>query len=449
MKTEPTTSTHRTSTVLPRRKHASAPSRRQQGAATLVVVMLLFFVVSLVAGYASRNLIFEQRTSANQYRSTQSMEAAEAGLEWVQVMLNSGRINSSCQPTTDTTLNSFRQRYLNTNLATGTVLRNVGQQIRAACTFNGTSWVCICPTAALDASSLPLVGPAFSVRFVHYVGTDRPGFVRAEINGCSSYEIDCITAGNEALTGSCRSTLCSLLSLHSGAKAPPAAAVTARGSITGSALTAANQATTTGGLTLHAGGVINVVAATLSSLPGTPPAASLLAGDAALSGLAVDTGTCLDCTFASVFGLSPNTYRRQGGMLEVDCSAACNAAAVNAALISARGRMVWLRNAGGLRLSASTEQIGDANDPVVVVVEGPLVIDSTATSMPDRAKIFGLVYAASADISGGEIRGALVSAGNVVANGTGVVAYDAGLLDRLNRTAGSYVRVPGAWRDFP
>ena len=56
--------------------------RAQRGAATLIVVMLLFFIVSLVAAYAGRNLIFEQKTSANQYRATQAFEAADAGLEW-------------------------------------------------------------------------------------------------------------------------------------------------------------------------------------------------------------------------------------------------------------------------------------------------------------------------------------------------------------------------------
>ncbi|MBK7062382.1 MAG: hypothetical protein IPH51_18705 [Rubrivivax sp.] len=35
-------------------------------------MMVLFFIMSLVAAYTSRNLIFEQRTSANQLRSTQA-----------------------------------------------------------------------------------------------------------------------------------------------------------------------------------------------------------------------------------------------------------------------------------------------------------------------------------------------------------------------------------------
>ena len=74
------------------RQHASHATP-QRGAAALVVVMMLFFIMSLVAAYASRNLIFEQRTSANNYRSTQAFEAAEAGLEWAIAMLNGGRID--------------------------------------------------------------------------------------------------------------------------------------------------------------------------------------------------------------------------------------------------------------------------------------------------------------------------------------------------------------------
>ncbi len=62
------------------------------------MVLLLFFIISLVAAYAGRSLIFEQRTSANQYRATQAFEAAEAGLEWALAMLNGGRISATCLP---------------------------------------------------------------------------------------------------------------------------------------------------------------------------------------------------------------------------------------------------------------------------------------------------------------------------------------------------------------
>ena len=87
-----------------------------RGAASLIVVMVLFFIMSLVAAYTSRNLIFEQRTSVNQYRATQAYEAAEAGLEWAIAQLNGGRINGSCLEAGVTNANtSFRQRYLAIN----------------------------------------------------------------------------------------------------------------------------------------------------------------------------------------------------------------------------------------------------------------------------------------------------------------------------------------------
>ncbi|MBK7062119.1 MAG: pilus assembly PilX N-terminal domain-containing protein [Rubrivivax sp.] len=89
-----------------------AGQRRQGGAATLIVVMVLFFIMSMVAAYTSRNLIFEQRTSANQLRSTQAAEAAEAGLQWALGLLNAGRINANCVPSTNLADTTFRQRYL-------------------------------------------------------------------------------------------------------------------------------------------------------------------------------------------------------------------------------------------------------------------------------------------------------------------------------------------------
>ena len=86
----------------------------QRGAAALIVVLLLFFIISLVAAYAGRNLIFEQRTSTNQYRATQAFEAAEAGLEWAVAMLNGGRVTADCIPPdpVDVAQPSFRQRYV-------------------------------------------------------------------------------------------------------------------------------------------------------------------------------------------------------------------------------------------------------------------------------------------------------------------------------------------------
>lgn len=426
--------------------------QRQRGAATLLVVMVLFFVMSLAAAYASRNLVFEQRTSANQYRSTQSFEAADAGVEWAVAMLNSGRIDDNCEPTTDAAKNNFRQRYLTTNSNTGFVIPSVispGVTLWAACTLDGTTWRCVCPTTALTAASLPVVGPAFAVRFVVEVGisgmSDKPGVVRAEVNGCSSYELTCLQ-GSAVSPGSCQATMCSLLALYSGAKTPPAAAVTARDDIAGSALAVSNVSRSAGGITLHTDGIVNVGTLALTSVPGKPGEESVRASASSFSGLdLVDSADCSYCMFSSVFGLRPATYRDQGGALRLDCSTACTAAEVTAALASARGRILVLSNAGGLRLSSSGDVIGASDDPVVLVIEGPLTIEAGATG----TTIYGLVYAAGATINAGEIHGALVSSGGVQADGTALVAYDEALLKQLQLTSGSFVRVAGGWRDFP
>ena len=84
----------------------------QTGAATLLVVLMLFFIMALAGAYTSRNLIFEQKTSANHYRATQANEVALAGIHWALAMLNGGRVDAQCVPTSDASSSAFRERYL-------------------------------------------------------------------------------------------------------------------------------------------------------------------------------------------------------------------------------------------------------------------------------------------------------------------------------------------------
>ncbi len=433
--------------------------RRQGGVATLIVVMLIFFVVSLAAAYASRNLIFEQRTSTNQYHSTQSLEAAEAGLEWALTMLNSGRIGDDCQPTNDLTKSNFRDRFLNLdkNPASATFGRSTpdpGGMLNsawAACSSDGATWTCTCAGAALTPASLPTGVAAFSVRFLNNWNfpVNTPGLVHVEVNGCTSYNVGCVTAvAGDAGYQDCHSTLCSLAVLYSAVKSPPTAALTAWQSVTGP-LAVYNQDTASGGIAIHAGGAVGGPGLVFGGPPGTPATASMLVrdNDPALSGLDADAGGCNYCTFSSTFGLRPDTYHRQPAMATVDCSATCAAADVNNVLAAGRSGMVWLKGAGGLTLSNAADIIGAAGSPVVLVIDGPLTITAAATS---AATIYGLVYAPSASLASGQIRGALVSASTVVGSGAGgQVSYDATALSQLSVLAGSYVKVPGSWRDFP
>ena len=49
-------------------------ARSQRGAAALAVSMVLLFCMTLVVFFVNRGLLFEQKASANQYRSTRAFE---------------------------------------------------------------------------------------------------------------------------------------------------------------------------------------------------------------------------------------------------------------------------------------------------------------------------------------------------------------------------------------
>ena len=87
--------------------------------------------------------------------------------------------------------------------------------------------------------------------------------------------------------------------------------------------------------------------------------------------------------------------------------------------------------------------------PVVLVVNGSLSVSNAA------AKVNGLVYIVGdtlTNIGNLALAGALVAEGNLTLGGGGVgitaVTYDRARLDLLHRTNGSFVRIPGSWRDF-
>ena len=160
-----------------RSRSAMATSRhlqyRQSGAATLIVVMVLFFVMSLVAAYSSKNVIFDQKTSSNLQSANVMQETAEAGMEWALAMLNSGNITDTCAPHTDpvTPTPSFRNRYLSV-AANGNIIGSVAYPAGtvtpvASCGFDSTTqqWNCSCPNDG-TAAAVPATSPAFSVRFV-------------------------------------------------------------------------------------------------------------------------------------------------------------------------------------------------------------------------------------------------------------------------------------------
>lgn len=433
------------------RSQGSRRRRAQRGVASLIVVMALFFIVSLVAAYTSRNLIFEQRTSANQYRSTQAFEAAEAGLEWALAQVNGGRVGATCLAAGATAADtSFRQRYL-AIAADGQVtprLRSNGTGLWPSCVFNGTDWICDCPTDAAPALSMPNgagVFPAFRVRFSAVTGAP-PGVIRIESNGCTRLDDNCLDFPAQAAAGEGRATVSALVALKAAVTTPPAAALTARLNLDmgGAELAAYNTDPAAGGVTIQAGGNVNQAGLVLRSTPGTPAALSVIANDA---GLAPPDDLTLPITgaerfFAGVFGVRRDSYRDQPAARVLTCPiAGCDAATLRDAVMMNPGRAVWVQ--GDLLLDSAGD-IGTAAAPVSLVVTGAVTFSAGGV------RVFGLLYSQGGAWSGtGEVHGATVVESTLTGAAAPVLVYDAAILSRLRLTQGSFVRLPGGWRDFP
>jgi hypothetical protein len=412
----------------------------QRGAAALLVVVVLFFILALVTAYTSRNLIFEQRTSANNQRSTQALEVAEAGVEFAIALLGGGRVDAACLTTNDTAQSTFRQRYL-TQDTSGTYVANAAQpNLRPTCMLLTGGASCSCPVSGAPDLVLPVgLAPTFQVRF-ETAGLAQPGIVRVVSKGCSSLGSQCYAGVSTPADAEAEVSV--LLGLNSALATPPAAAMTARGSVNlnGGTIGISNADEATGGITIDAGGVVaNAVNARLSSLPGTPGSASIQASDPSLTTLNTDR------MFVSLFGMDRTTYRTQPAVVRVSCNGGC-AVAIASAVAANPGRIVWVE--GNATIDAN-QMLGSPAAPVALFVQGDLTVDA-------NLELHGLLYLHA---GGGTnnwttnagttlVNGAVVAEGNLNIAGAPNVAFDAGVLRLISLTQGSMVRVPGSWRDF-
>ncbi|HET7794349.1 MAG TPA: hypothetical protein VFL64_13280 [Rhizobacter sp.] len=362
----------------------------ERGAATVAITLLMAFVILLSVAFAHRSVLFEARTSINQYRAAQASEAAEAGIDWALAQLNSSEPTGS-----DCT--AFRERSVSA--------------MQATCVANESGWACQCPGNTPSTSHRV----AFSIAVA---ATDPPDTLQLTSTGFSH---------------SSRAQLQVRLGRLPGLDTLPAAALTVRGSVNfvSGAFDIRHTSAASGGLTLHSGGAIEPGALRLTSTPGTPASASVLSQESTLAQL---TPTGL---FASLFRMSREAWRAQPMARELDCSQACDASLQQAA---ARHQLIWLR--GGLKLDSSTV-LGTPQRPLLLVADGPVELQAGAV-------IHGLVYGTDprwSDAAGATVHGAVVIEGDFQASGSTQIQYDAAVLKALHQHTGSYARMPGSWRD--
>lgn len=440
----------------------------QRGAAALVVVMVLFFIMSLVAAYASRNLIFEQRTSANNYRSTQAFDAAEAGLEWAIAMLNGGRIDALCAGSADTTKNSFRERYLSIDGNGVITVRKwvdagVDTPLLPSCVRGASSWSCSCPQAGAPVLAAPVgavTTPTFSLSFEAVGG--QPGLVRVYSKGCSGFAEQCLAGAGGS--SDAIAEVNAIVGLAPSVAQTPVAAMTVRGSLVAANADFANPDTQ--GIVVNAGGpevTANSITGPAGMSAPSAQTALVVKEDVSLSGVVVAGGLSKgEMMFLATFGVTPQAFRLQPAVVRLSCGADCGAA-LQDAVTQHPGRPIWID--GDLNLGAGAAfGLGSATVPLLLVVDGNVNLAAGADVV-----LRGLVHVRGAawDSTGAEatVVGALVAEGDAAIglpeegrfaiSGNPRIVYDAATIDHLQKVKarqvfdfGSFARVPGSWRDF-
>ncbi|HMC16373.1 MAG TPA: PilX N-terminal domain-containing pilus assembly protein [Albitalea sp.] len=409
---------------------------RQRGAATLLVSVMLLFAMTLMAAYANRNLVFEQRSAANLVRSTQAFEAAEAGAEWAVAMLNQrSRIDADCRPSTQPLDRSFRERRLRYNAADGMqqalAWDDAGKPsaLLASCVHSAGGWACSCPMNGLPTLSTPAGADAHPAFTVQFAPATQPGMVRLSVTGCTSTGSTC--------TGNAAAHVQMLLGLVPGLSTLPAAPLTAKAGVAMTGSIGIHHAdAAAGSLTVHSGADVLLPSARITTAPGSPAVLSIAERDGNLAALAGDA------FFAAYFGLDPGAWRDQTVAARLSCATDCGAAV--AAALADGTQLVWID--GDLAIDGPLT-LGSRDHPVIVAASGTVRLRGGVV-------LHGVVYGGSRvrwDDTGADVallRGAVVSQGSVEGNGAPDIVYDGAVLAALKNNSGSFARVPGSWRDF-
>jgi hypothetical protein len=387
------------------------PPCRERGAATLVVILALLGAMALAVLFINRGLLLETRMSANQARSTVAFEAAEAGVDWALAQLNAAeRIGTDCRADAAAAL-SFRERYLASGL-------------RPACTRSGSGWTCSCPTSGTAALPTPTGdddAPAFSVAF-------GPG-PRADIAT--------LVSTGTTNGGAAQARITVSIALVPALASAPAAPLTARGDIAVGATPIAvhDLDPASPGVGLHAGGSVDASAVAFNG-PGGATSVGRIAGlDAPLAAL---DGEHL---FVALFGLPKAAWRDQPMTRRLRCAVDCSAELATTIGSEVTAPMVWI---DGDAVLDGPVTYGRADRPVVIVVEGRLQLRGAVT-LHGVAYANGIVWTGSGGSP--EVRGALVSESGYSGDAAVTLHRETAVFAALRRT-GSYVKVPGSWRDF-
>lgn len=437
--------------------------RAQRGAASLLVALMLLLGGTVIAFFANRGFIFEQRTSANQYRATKAFELAEAGVEWGIGKLNEGLplvADTTCATGGAATSPSFRDRYATPTPgaagAPGSL--NTSFSSMPSCRFDAAgAATCVCPTTASTtashASSFSDQG-RFGVRFRGGADATVEIISRGCTGGAAACDPDNANYADADATAIVRVLVKVVPTVPSG---PAAALTTGSAAVTGGNLNVINTHAPSNGITIHSGTTVQTGSGTaVYTLPGTPPRASILDNDPTLSSL---TLAGEDAFFANFFGQTLTNYRTvdpdvirigASGAGAYNCTGGNSCGSVLRSILDTGVRNPRVFVDGDITLDGGGSVWGSPTNFMTIVSNGTMEMRANITA-------YGVFYAAAAtatenwDFDGSgtaTIYGAFISRGNFdKGSGTLNLIYDPSLWNSNGAPVGRLVKLPGSWRD--
>jgi PilX N-terminal len=447
--------------------------RRQRGAAALAVSIVLLVVMTLVGFFVNRGMIFEQRTSANQYRATKAFEMAEAGLEWAVAQLNAEApitAAPSCAATTGAATNTFAARYLTIGPGGLGVVAN--GRASGSIAANGS----VTPSCPLPGNAATLGGagePRFMVEFSK-VGVTDPWSVRIISRGCTNAGNYCTDGTTTQPSPDGVAVVSAIYKMLPALPLAPGAGLVAGGSAqTGGNFRVINDKDyPSNGITINSGSVVNLGNGTeVQTIGGTHPRASILDNDPSLRNLtnADGNGETMFQSFMgdtySQFQSNPKTWIITSGTCAAAVASRCTSCGGGVACGTAV--MDAYTNKGVEKFWADTPvQFASSNRPAVSAENPdrsfgtsarPLIIGSSSSIDFNGAIVaYGMFYASTATATDNYVMvgtgsatvvGAIVTRGNFVKGaGSLNLVYDAKMFTP-QQNFGLMVRLPGSWRD--
>jgi len=421
---------------------------QQRGAATIVVVMVLFLVMALLAAYANRSMLFEQRMASSYVRASLSQEAAEGGMEWLLSQLNGTAIDGACKPVASGG-QRFVDRYLQINAADRTITPLAGNKtdtIDCASDPAQRGWACRCPDPSVDRVEATATAPGDqppSSFVIHTLtpGT-RAGTMLVRMLSCTDSVVDnCLRETlsiSQAQLGRTKSSV--LVGLIGAVRNPPASPLVVRGGISssGAGLGLHNTDTRSNGMLVTYGGSWSGrIDDRLQSVPGTATN-QVVTQDATLA----SPNVTADRLFQMYLGATASGYQRYPALRPLQCDAADCGAAIQTAY-DAGQRILWVN--GPMTISSNLV-LGSIDSPLLVVATGDITLMG-AFQFNGMLATLGNLNWTNASGAMSLVNGMVLVGGDMQTAGGVDIVYQQTVADQLRNRIGSFVRVEGGWTD--